>query len=496
MGFSSNVDSDSPRSNLRHLVATEAARILYRREFKEYYQAKREAARRQATTVLPTNQEIHRQLLLIADAVEGPERTARLHSMRTAALEVMERLERFRPRLIGSVWTGHIRAGSDIDLHLYSNALHDLETCLQLHHMDYSVYRVQSKQGQALREFVHVKHRHPLGYDVEMTLYTEEEFHDHPLCSITGGPMARADVARLKQVVHRGEVGLVCEIAGGVDQEFQALLADSGRWSELMENFPELSACRNVAQNHPHHDVFEHTVEVCRNLLRLRREPEPYTLAGRARPELLNHLRRPGPGGWARENLLMLAGFCHDLGKPLTRSVLPSGRIRFVDHEAVGAGAARRVAERWGVAKETVSALERMVGLHMVPVRLSSRSTLPSMIYRFFREAGDLAPELLLLSWADVAASRDEAQGFYRLEEQSTFVEEMLGVFFQRGFLRFPTLPVSEIDLETEFGLSEPEMRSRLLERLLYEYLDGEFQGREDGLELAAGLLDCDPDLW
>lgn len=497
MSRSPKADRHASRSNTRHVVATEAARLLYRREFKEYYQAKREAARRQGTTVLPTNQEIHKQLLLIADATEGPERTTRLRSMRSAALDVMERLEPFRPRLIGSVWTGHIRAGSDIDLHLYSDDLTEVEMRLQVHHLPYTVYRVQSKRGQTVREFLHIKHHHRLGYDVEMTVYPEEEFHFHPICSITGGPIARADLSQLRQALRDDEPSPIYAEQDAADKELQSRLADPDLWPELLESFPELLACRGVAQNHFHHlDVFDHTMEVCSNLLKLRRASEPYSIISSHRQDLLDHLREPGPGGWNRENLLLLAAFCHDLGKPLTQSFLTSGRIRFVGHESVGAGIARKVAERWEISEAAAWALERMVSLHMEPVWIPSRNTPASAVHRFFREAEDLVPELLLLSWADVRAARGEAQAPYRYEEQTAFVEEMLEIYFQRGFLRFPTLPVSAVDLEMEFGLTDLKLRSRLLERLTEDYVDGEFQGREDGLSRAAELLEQRSDLW
>lgn len=482
------------QANLRHAVATEAARLLYRREFKEYYQAKREAARRQGTKVLPTNQEIHRQLLLIADATEGEERTARLHSMRLAALEVMEHLQAFRPRLIGSVWTGHIRAGSDIDLHLYSDDLAAVEHQLQKAHLPYQVYRVQSKRGQTVMEFVHVKHLHRRGYEVEMTVYPEEEYRFHPTCSITGGPMARAGISELRRVVKPEEATSLVQAGETPDEALQAMLADPDHWEQLMEGFPELLACQGVNQNHYHHlDVFDHTVEVCS---RLRRQSPAYSVVGARREELMEHLQSPGPGGWQRENLLLLAAFCHDLGKPATQSFHHTGRIRFLGHESVGAGIARKVAARWGMQAQAALALEKMVSLHMEPVWIPNRHTPASQIHRLFREAQDLLPELLLLSWADVESARGEAQAPYRCEEQKAFVDEMMEEYFGLGFLRFPTLPVSAVDLETEYGVTESRLRARLLERLTEEYVDGEFQGREDGLSRASELLDASEELW
>ena len=54
---------------------------------------------------------------------EGPKRLENLHDMRVDALRLMRLLARFRPRLIGSVRTGHVRKGSDIDIHIFCDSL-------------------------------------------------------------------------------------------------------------------------------------------------------------------------------------------------------------------------------------------------------------------------------------------------------------------------------------------------------------------------------------
>lgn len=105
-------------------------------------------------------------------------------------------------------------------------------------------------------------------------------------------------------------------------------------------------------------------------------------------------------------------------------------------------------------------------------------------------------PELLLLSWADVNSARGPAQTPYRFEEQLTFVEEMMEEYFDHGFLRSPAVPVSSTDLEQEFGVTDAKLRAKLLEQLTEDYLDGEFQGREDGLSWASDLLETATELW
>src|SRR5262245_45010764 len=107
---------------LRQAIAFEAARLMYERVESEYYTAKRKAAKRLCRggvkpEDLPSNAEIREQIQHFARVHEGERRTANLREMRLAALHLMRLLRAFRPRLIGSVMTGHIRRGSDIDLH-------------------------------------------------------------------------------------------------------------------------------------------------------------------------------------------------------------------------------------------------------------------------------------------------------------------------------------------------------------------------------------------
>ncbi len=101
---------------------------MYDRRESEYYRAKMKAARyiyrgRVKPADLPSNAEIRDEIQVLARMHEGETRNNNLRDMRLEALRLMRVLARFRPRLIGSVWTGHVRSGSDIDIHLFSDSL-------------------------------------------------------------------------------------------------------------------------------------------------------------------------------------------------------------------------------------------------------------------------------------------------------------------------------------------------------------------------------------
>ncbi len=107
--------------NTRSEVAREAARLLYTGAYEEYKDAKTTAAASLGAKAVPTNHEVAEELDRLAEEAEGPDRLRRLAEMRTTALKVMRLLADMRPTLIGSVWRGTARRGSDIDVVVYGD---------------------------------------------------------------------------------------------------------------------------------------------------------------------------------------------------------------------------------------------------------------------------------------------------------------------------------------------------------------------------------------
>src|SRR6266568_7011536 len=146
---------------LRQAIALDAARLMYERVESEYYTAKRKAAKQVCRKGvkpedLPSNAEIREQIQHFARIHEGDRRTKNLKDMRLEALRLMRLLRAFKPRLIGSVMTGHVRKGSDIDLHVFSDSAGLVTDLLEQEGLQYDLERKQVvKHGEA-RVFTHV----------------------------------------------------------------------------------------------------------------------------------------------------------------------------------------------------------------------------------------------------------------------------------------------------------------------------------------------------
>jgi predicted nucleotidyltransferase len=191
---------------LRQAIALEAARLMYERVESEYFTAKRKAARRLCRggvkpRDLPSNAEIRDQVQLFARLHEGERRTQDLRDMRLEALRMMRLLRPFRPRLIGSVMTGHVRKGSDIDLHVFCDHPALVTDLLQQAGCQFELERKQVvKHGEA-RVFTHV-HVHDR-FDFELTVYPEDKAHYVFRSSITGKAIERASIRELEELIAR-----------------------------------------------------------------------------------------------------------------------------------------------------------------------------------------------------------------------------------------------------------------------------------------------------
>src|SRR5256885_8834905 len=145
---------------LRQAIALEAARLMYERVESEYFSAKRKAAKRLCRQGakpedLPSNAEIREQIQLFARIHEGDKRTRHLREMRLEALRMMRLLRAFRPRLIGSVMTGHVRKGSDIDIHVFTDAVGLLTDTLEREGFQFDLQRKQIVKFEEARVFTH-----------------------------------------------------------------------------------------------------------------------------------------------------------------------------------------------------------------------------------------------------------------------------------------------------------------------------------------------------
>jgi len=192
----------SRSSNSKKRVAREAAVLLYTSQEKEYKQAKSRAAQTLGARVLPSNFEVAKELDNIAEEREGRARQERLLRMRREALQVMEFLKRFHPKLIGSVWRGTARKNSDIDIVTFSSSPKTVLTELQK--SNFKIVKTEwlsvTKRGRKEASF-HIHLILPSGNEVEVVVRNPERIEIKERCEIYGDFMTGLSYPQLKRVL-------------------------------------------------------------------------------------------------------------------------------------------------------------------------------------------------------------------------------------------------------------------------------------------------------
>jgi putative nucleotidyltransferase with HDIG domain len=165
---------------------------------------------------------------------------------------------------------------------------------------------------------------------------------------------------------------------------------------------PEIEAMRRPRQPAPHRfSVLEHSLRALAGADRVLARLHALTPYGE---ELEAHVAEPLGGGVDRRMVLKLAALLHDVSKPETRREV-NGRIRFFEHDLRGAERVRVIGDRLRLPDRATRLLERLVRQHLRPMHLAqSGPVTPRARYRFFRDLGADARDLLLLALVDAAA--------------------------------------------------------------------------------------------
>jgi len=246
-------------SKLRRQIAYQAATLMYQRQESEYYRAKMKAARQICKgwvkpKDLPSNAEIRDEIQKLARMLEGDSRSENLREMRIEALRVMRILEKYKPRLIGSVFTGHIRKGSDIDLHVFSDSIESITAELDFHGFTYDTeYKriVKNKERQVFKH-IHVSDRFP----IELTVYPTNKTSYVFKSSITGKAIERASIPQLEAFLAKEYPDL------DLDQAVEQAEDKVDRFQVYYSLLLPLENVKQSPKYHPEGDALYHSLQV------------------------------------------------------------------------------------------------------------------------------------------------------------------------------------------------------------------------------------------
>ena len=247
--------------------------------------------------------------------------------------------------------------------------------------------------------------------------------------------------------------------------------------------FPEIKPMRRIGQGPYHHlDVWQHTLETLSQFELIIKGAKKTLLIDDYLQEEVAGLRR-------RSSLLKLACILHDIGKPkaLRRE---KGKIIFHGHERIGLGLTRIISRRLKLSNDEGRVLEKVVLWHLRPGYLANNPhPTARAIFRYFRDTGNDALAVLLLSLADQRATKGpQTTAFSRLRHEKTVKSLIRKLLKQKDETKLVRL-LNGNDLMDKFKLPASPLIGKLLMELEEAQAIGKIKNRKEAWQLAAKLI-------
>ena len=181
------------------------------------------------------------------------------------------------------------------------------------------------------------------------------------------------------------------------------LLVETGLADVFLPEVPQLKL--EIDEHHHHKDVYEHSLTVLEQAIRLEDRLGGANLT------------------------LRLAALLHDIGKPKTRQLIAGGGVSFHHHEVVGSRMCKERMRKLRFDNHIINDVSQLVFLHLRFHGYGSGEWTDSAVRRYVRDAGELLTHLHLLTRADCTTRNQKkadllAKTYDELEERISVLME------------------------------------------------------------------------
>lgn len=248
--------------------------------------------------------------------------------------------------------------------------------------------------------------------------------------------------------------------------------------------FPEFEKMRGLNQGPYHHlDVLRHSFETLKQLEKL--------LQNLTRSLRMSHyLNQVIVDNRRRFALMKLGALLHDIGKPQAKRV-KGRKVMFRGHERLGAEIVEDICRRLRLANSETEILKKMVFLHLRPGYLgdSERPT-PRAVFRYFRDAGNEAASILLISLADQRSTRGRLTNEEASRQHEKVCFYLIREFFKRQVQIKPARLLNGFEIMREFSIDPSPLVGRILSALEELQAIGRIKTKEEALKEARRIFE------
>jgi len=194
------------KREIQRRIAYETARILTEYQSSDQAFAIQKAASRLGVSdrrLLPTREEISLAIREQQRLFRGSDQESALEKLRTAALQAMQLLVRFRPILVGPVYEGTADSNSPVRLHLFADTPEEVIFALADLHIPWQERDRLIRFSGGVRKNMPGFQFNANGVMFELVVMPEQGPYNKPLDSLDHQPIQGATIKHLKKLMNQ-----------------------------------------------------------------------------------------------------------------------------------------------------------------------------------------------------------------------------------------------------------------------------------------------------
>ncbi len=246
---------------------------------------------------------------------------------------------------------------------------------------------------------------------------------------------------------------------------------------------PEIEKMRGAYQGPYHHlDILKHSFETLRQL--------EIVLQEYAKNQEVNaYLDKDIAASRQRRQLLKLGAFLHDIGKPAAKRRIAKKTI-FHGHERIGSGITKEIVKCLKLSNDEQFVLQKMVFLHLRPGYMADSAVVSQRAkFRFFRDAGEEAVSIFLLSLADQRSTCGRLTTKQSHLKHEKAVAGLIKEYFVRSKEKKIIRLVNGDQLMAKLGLKPGPLVGKILSEIEELQALGKVKTREDAFAAGRKLM-------
>ena len=186
---------------IRQRICDAAARIMIEEGINDFQHAKRKASSRlniRQNFLLPSNKEIEVSLQERLQLFANESTLGNLNNYRQTAIDIMEFLAPFQPRIVGGILEDYVTPSSSISLHLFAQSPEEIWSFLTEHQISFHSVDKRFRYDRDRVEYIPVLQLGFKDISIEGAIFSSKGLRQAPRSPVHGNPMERLTVEQLR----------------------------------------------------------------------------------------------------------------------------------------------------------------------------------------------------------------------------------------------------------------------------------------------------------